>query len=182
MRLQSERIRSVGRRAESPYVTAVSGASAIPLHTLPVSDQCDYNASEADGHRETSARPLKSASLQHQSNVRQMADAPDSKSGPRKEVADQVPPSVLRIDADHTPVNHQPSSNFPIPPSPSLDCDEPTPLGSDARETFAVQDAPKTVVCRTHRLFGRQSRELGMIIQNSELRTWSLRPVFPKLT
>jgi hypothetical protein len=58
-------------------------ASAIFLHTLPVSAQRDYNAVDAEGWRETSAKPLESTSIQHQANVRQMADAPDSKTGPR---------------------------------------------------------------------------------------------------
>jgi hypothetical protein len=65
--------------AASPF-PSVSVPSAVLLHTLPVSAQCDYNASEAEGHRESSARPLKSRSIQHQPNVSRMADAPDSKS------------------------------------------------------------------------------------------------------
>ena len=38
---------------------------------------------------------LKSTPFQPQPNIRLMADVPDSKSGPRKRVWVQVPPSVL---------------------------------------------------------------------------------------
>jgi hypothetical protein len=60
--------------------------SAILLHTLPVRAQCHYNANHADGLSSTPAKSLKSTPIQHQSNVSQMADAPDSKSGPCQQV------------------------------------------------------------------------------------------------
>ena len=54
--------------------------SAILLHMLAMRAQRDYNAADTEGDRETSAKSLKSTSIQHQPNVRLMADAPDSKS------------------------------------------------------------------------------------------------------
>jgi hypothetical protein len=50
--------------------------SAIPLHMLAMRAQRDYNAADTEGDRETSAKSLKSTSIQHQPNVRLMADAP----------------------------------------------------------------------------------------------------------
>ncbi len=70
--------------------------SAILLHILPMPSQCDYNANDRRGERITRAKSLKSTSIQSQPNTRRMADAPDSKSGPRKRVWAQVPPSVLQ--------------------------------------------------------------------------------------
>jgi hypothetical protein len=55
--------------------------AAFPLHTMPVSAQHHYKAIDAEGHGRTSAKPLKSTSLQHQPNVRAVADAPGSKAG-----------------------------------------------------------------------------------------------------
>jgi hypothetical protein len=59
-------------------------SSAILLHIWRVRAQCDYNATRRRGPSGTAARPLKSTSIQYQSNVRQVADAPDSKPGPCK--------------------------------------------------------------------------------------------------
>ncbi len=70
-------------------------SSAILLHTLPVSAQRDYNAIDAEDHRGTWTKSLKSTSNRSQPNIRQVADVPDSKSGPRKRVWVQVPPSLL---------------------------------------------------------------------------------------
>jgi hypothetical protein len=69
---------------EPTYSARALVGSAILLHTLPMSAQRDYNAIDAEGYRETSAKHLISTSIQHQPNVRLMADAPDSKSGPCK--------------------------------------------------------------------------------------------------
>jgi hypothetical protein len=69
--------------ASSRPKPASSFFSAILLHTLPMSAQCDYNAIDSRGLSQTSAKSLKSTSIQHQPNVTQMADAPDSKSGLR---------------------------------------------------------------------------------------------------
>jgi hypothetical protein len=60
---------------------------------LPVSAQRDYYAIDVEGHCETSAKSLKSTPIQHQPNVRVMADAPDSKSGRRQGVSLRVRPS-----------------------------------------------------------------------------------------
>jgi hypothetical protein len=88
--------------------------SAILLHVLAMRAQRDYNAANTEGDRETSAKSLKSTSIQHQLNVRLMADAPDSKSGPRKgspcprpdvfnplmnlrQSQEETPPQILRL-------------------------------------------------------------------------------------
>ena len=55
--------------------------SALLLHLLPMRAQCDYNAIDAEGHRETPAISLNSTSIQHQPSASGMADAPDSIAG-----------------------------------------------------------------------------------------------------
>ena len=59
--------------------------SAIYLHILPMPAQCELQGERQHGSSSTPEKSLKSTSFQSQPNTRQMADAPDSKSGPRKQ-------------------------------------------------------------------------------------------------
>jgi hypothetical protein len=60
----------IDRLAEPTHEMAVLATSALLLQTLPVPAQRDYNATGAEGHRRTSAKPQKSTSFQQQPNVR----------------------------------------------------------------------------------------------------------------
>src|SRR5262245_27367905 len=60
------------------------------LHTLPVRPQSHYNVIQRRGPSWTTARSLKSTPIQHQPNVSEVADAPDSKSGVLMLVSFQV--------------------------------------------------------------------------------------------
>ena len=60
-------------------------------------------------------------SFQHVANATLMADAPDSKSGPRKRVWVQVPPSVLkRVQEENPLVAHSASGSGSTPVSTAM--------------------------------------------------------------